>query len=55
MANYNSFDYDVSVKLNKFKDCPGQKLCSKCAWYVRNNGYFHVALTIKNILLDKTV
>jgi len=35
---YDSFECDVDVELNKFKDCPGQKLCSKCAWFDQNKG-----------------
>jgi hypothetical protein len=36
---YDSFNCDVPIVLNKLKDCPGQRLCSKCDWYVQNRGY----------------
>lgn len=35
---YDNFECDVPIVLNKFKDCPGQKLCSKCVWFDQNEG-----------------
>lgn len=39
IKTYDNFDCDVPIVLNKFKDCPGQKLCSKCVWNVQNEGH----------------
>jgi len=39
IETYDNFDCDVPIVLNKLKDCPGKKLCSKCVWSVQKGGY----------------
>lgn len=39
IENYDNFDCNVPIEFNKFKNCPGKKLCSKCVWHAKNNGY----------------
>lgn len=38
-ASYDHFECDVEVELTEHKDCPGEEICTKCAWYKLNKGY----------------